>query len=339
MEAREDLLRQVEAGAIPPLAALRALSSLRPAGVAEATRQPSLPPAKATLEEALAPLDRLIGLREIKEIVRELYAHAVVSSWRERAGLRTGPVTLHMAFSGNPGTGKTTVARLLAHALRDLGVLEKGHLVETSRVDLVGEYIGHTAQRTRTAVERARGGVLFVDEAYALARGGDKDFGKEAIDTLVKCMEDHRHDLVLIFAGYSSEMNRFLEANPGLSSRVALQLAFPDYTLPELTAIAVRMAEEREYAPTEGAMRALPGILARISLATGEGHGNARMVRNLIEKAIRRQAVRLLGLPSSATPSFGWDELRRLERSDFEEAWPSLVASPVRKSDQRGTGA
>ena len=160
-----------------------------------------------------------------------------------------------MVFSGNPGTGKTTVARIMSRLLKEMGILSKGHLVEVERADLVGEYIGHTAQKTREHVKRALGGILFIDEAYSLARGGEKDFGKEAIDTLVKSMEDHREEFVLILAGYSLEMERFLRSNPGLPSRFPIHLTFPDFTIEELMEIADRMLKKRQYRFSRSAER------------------------------------------------------------------------------------
>ncbi|MGE5509154.1 MAG: AAA family ATPase [Chitinophagales bacterium] len=244
------------------------------------------------LEEVLAELDGLIGLVEIKELVHEVTAYAEVRRYRQREGLAVEPMSLHMLFFGNPGTGKTTVARLLGRLLCGMGMLSKGHLVEVERADLVGEYVGHTAQKVRQQVKKALGGILFVDEAYSLARGGEKDFGKEAIDTLVKAMEDHKDEFVLILAGYPAEMERFLDANPGLTSRLPIHLRFPDYTTRELLAIAVSMIERRQYTLPAAAKEALHGILLRLG-AQGAESGNARTVRNLVERAIRLQARRI----------------------------------------------
>src|SRR5690606_23632794 len=157
------------------------------------------------------------------------------------------PLVLHMIFKGNPGTGKTTVARICGRMFKEMGVLPKGHLVECERADLVGEYIGHTAHRTREQIKKAMGGILFIDEAYSLARGGEKDFGKEAIDTLVKAIEDHTNEFVLILAGYQREMEHFLMANPGLKSRFPIHIDFPDYSADELFQIAHLMLRERQY--------------------------------------------------------------------------------------------
>lgn len=246
------------------------------------------------LEGLLGELDALVGLSEIKELVHEVTAYAEIRRHRRREGLAVEPMSLHMLFFGNPGTGKTTVARLLGKLLCEMGLLPRGHLVEVERADLVGEYVGHTAQKTRQQVRKALGGLLFVDEAYALARGGERDFGKEAIDTLVKAMEDYKDEFILILAGYPAEMERFVEANPGLSSRLPIHLRFPDYSLRELSAIADRMVVARQYALASGAREALYGILLRLQSQGGEAaQGNARTVRNLVERAMRLQARRL----------------------------------------------
>ena len=264
--------------------------------------------------EALSELNRLIGLKAVKELVWELYAYVEVGQWRAREGLPNEATVLHMVFFGNPGTGKTTVARLLARLFKELGVLSKGHLVEVERADLVGEYIGHTAQKTREQVKRALGGILFVDEAYSLARGGEKDFGREAIDTLVRAMEHHRNEFVLILAGYRKEMGIFLRANPGLRSRLPIQIDFPDYTAAELMEIAKHFLAERRYRLSPPAERYLERHLRNMVDSGASAQGNARLVRNLLEKAIRHQAVRLLGKTMVTR-----EDLMTLEPEDFPE--------------------
>ncbi|KHO62478.1 stage V sporulation protein K [Thermoanaerobacter sp. YS13] len=247
---------------------------------------------KKLQEEALKELNSLIGLNKVKEIIQEIYAFSQLQIKRKKEGLATEPIVLHMIFKGNPGTGKTTVARILGKLLKSIGVLEKGHVVEVERADLVGEYIGHTAHRVRENVKKALGGILFVDEAYSLARGGEKDFGKEAIDTLVKEMEDNRNKFILILAGYKHEMEYFLNTNPGLCSRFPIQIDFPDYTIDELLQIAEVMVKNRQYKLTESAKKKLMKILIRDD--NSREIGNARLVRNIIERAIRKQAVRVL---------------------------------------------
>jgi stage V sporulation protein K len=211
---------------------------------------------------------------------------------RKNAGLATDPIVLHMVFKGNPGTGKTTVARILGKLLKGIGVLSKGHVVEVERADLVGEYIGHTAHRVQENVKKSLGGILFVDEAYSLARGGEKDFGKEAIDTLVKAMEDYKDEFILILAGYRDEMEYFLNTNPGLRSRFPIQIDFPDYTIDELLQIAELMVKNRQYILTDSAKRKIMKVL--INDNTTREIGNARLVRNIIERAIRKHAVRIM---------------------------------------------
>jgi len=248
------------------------------------------------LEDVMKELDELIGLDNVKSLVKEIQAFIEIQKRRQQENLAVEPQVLHMIFKGNPGTGKTTVARLLGKMFRHMKVLQKGHTIEVERADLVGEYIGHTAQKTREQIKKAMGGILFIDEAYSLARGGEKDFGKEAIDTLVKAMEDHKDNLIVILAGYKDEMERFLETNPGLRSRFPIKMEFNDYTLEELMKIAKLMAEKRQYKFSSDAYNKLENIL--LTCMNGPNYdkmGNARLVRNIIEKSIRRQAVRLIG--------------------------------------------
>jgi stage V sporulation protein K len=247
------------------------------------------------LKEIQKELDQLIGLDNVKKLIKEIYAWLYINKARKEKGLKVNKQALHMIFKGNPGTGKTTVARLLGRLFFEMNVLSKGHFIEAERADLVGEYIGHTANKTRDLIKKARGGILFIDEAYSLARGGEKDFGKEAIDTLVKGMEDYCEDLVVILAGYPAEMDYFLSLNPGLPSRFPLMIEFPDYTVDELVKIAKQMLRERDYEFTIEAERKLYyHIEELLEGRSGGKFSNGRYIRNLIEKAIRKQAVRLL---------------------------------------------
>ncbi|PYZ98101.1 stage V sporulation protein K [Alteribacter lacisalsi] len=260
----------------------------------QSTPVPLTDEAHAPFRQVEKALSALVGLDEMKTFMKEVYAWLYLNKKRQESGLITGKQTLHMVFKGNPGTGKTTVARIAADMLREMGVLEKGHLIEAERADLVGEYIGHTAQKTRDLIKKSLGGILFIDEAYSLARGGEKDFGKEAIDTLVKAMEDQQHEFVLILAGYPNEMDRFLSLNPGLPSRFPLKVSFPDYTVKELSTIAVNMLENWQYRLHDLAEDQLERILYA-EKGRDEAHfSNGRFIRNLLERAIRHQAVRLL---------------------------------------------
>lgn len=254
---------------------------------------------KDKVAEIIAELDTLVGLSTVKLLIRELQAYVEIQKRRTREKLIAEPLVLHMIFRGNPGTGKTTVARLIGKLFKEMDVLQKGHVIECERADLVGEYIGHTAQKTRDQVKKALGGVLFIDEAYSLARGGEKDFGKEAIDALVKAMEDNKNNLILILAGYRHEMEWFLQTNPGLRSRFPIHIDFPDYSIDELLAIGESMLKARQYELTTEARDAFRFMLQGV-LNSHPYAGNARLVRNMIERTIRKQAVRLFQKSSSS---------------------------------------
>ncbi len=244
-------------------------------------------------ESVLEELNSLVGLTKVKDLIFEIYAFAEVQKRRERMSLSTEKTVLHMIFKGNPGTGKTTIARIIGRLLREAGLLEKGHVVEVERADLVGEYIGHTAQKTKTEIRKAQGGILFIDEAYSLSRGGEKDFGKECIDCIVKGMEDNAKETVFILAGYPLEMEHFLRSNPGLRSRFPIHLDFPDYSLQDLMKIADLMLKKRDYRLSMESRMTMQEIVAK-KMRTESVPSNARMVRNIIEKSMRRQAVRLI---------------------------------------------
>ena len=259
-------------------------------GAATSAPEPELPPGRP-VEEILAELDALIGLDHVKTEVRRLTSLLRVQQLRAEHDLPVMETSRHLVFVGNPGTGKTTVARLLSELYRSLDVVSKGHLVETDRADLVAGFVGQTATKTQTVLTSALGGTLLIDEAYSLARGGENDFGREAIDTLVKFMEDHRDDLAVVVAGYPAEMQQLIDTNPGLDSRFARTLEFPDYTTDELIAIFELIAGKQRYDLDDPARLRLTEVID--GEPRGRGFGNARFTRNVFEQAVSMQAVRL----------------------------------------------
>ncbi|OEJ28196.1 sporulation protein [Streptomyces agglomeratus] len=280
--------------------------------------EPAAAPAAApepvrTSKAVLGELDALVGLESVKREVRALTDMIEIGRRRQEAGLKAASVRRHLVFTGSPGTGKTTVARLYGEILASLGVLERGHLVEVSRVDLVGEHIGSTAIRTQEAFDRARGGVLFIDEAYALSpEDSGRDFGKEAIDTLVKLMEDHREAVVVIVAGYTAEMQRFLNVNPGVASRFSRTITFSDYAPEELLRIVEQQAEEHEYRLGTGTAEALLKYFT--ALPKGPAFGNGRTARQTFESMVERHAGRVAQFTEMNT-----DDLTLLYPEDLPE--------------------
>ena len=265
------------------------------AAEAEAAEE-ELPPPRP-LEELLAELDALVGLDRVKSDVRQLINFLKVQKLREEQGLRPLPASRHLVFYGNPGTGKTTVARLVSQIYRTLGVLRRGHLVETDRAGLVAGYVGQTAMKVRDVTTKALGGVLFIDEAYTLASGGANDFGQEAVETLLKMMEDHRDDLVVIVAGYTGRMQEFLDSNPGLRSRFNKHIHFDDYGVEQLVKIFKTFCQKADFKLTEGAEQELASIFNVLCASRDETFGNARAARNLFEATLSKQADRLVSLP------------------------------------------
>ena len=252
------------------------------------------------LDAIRAEINELVGLAPVKEYVFGLADNLQVQQRRAAAGLKTASLSMHMIFTGNPGTGKTTIARLVAKYLKAIGALKGGQLVEVTRADLVGRYTGHTAPLTNSVIESALGGVLFIDEAYSLYRGEQDSFGLEAIDTLVKGMEDHRDELVVILAGYTREMETFLTANSGLASRFPNRIEFPDYTAVELLQITQVLAKNKGYTLAEACTEPLLGYYARWQEADARTAGNGRLARNTLEKAIFHQSRRLVAEPAAA---------------------------------------
>ena len=252
------------------------------------------------LDAIRAEINELVGLAPVKEYVFGLADNLQVQQRRAAAGLKTASLSMHMIFTGNPGTGKTTIARLVAKYLKAIGALKGGQLVEVTRADLVGRYTGHTAPLTNSVIESALGGVLFIDEAYSLYRGEQDSFGLEAIDTLVKGMEDHRNELVVILAGYTREMEIFLTANSGLASRFPNKIEFPDYTAEELLQITHVQAKNKGYRLAESCTQPLLNYYARWQAADARTAGNGRLARNTLEKAIFHQSRRLVAEPAAA---------------------------------------
>jgi hypothetical protein len=251
------------------------------------------------LDAIRAEINELVGLAPVKEYVFGLADNLQVQQRRAAAGLKTASLSMHMIFTGNPGTGKTTIARLVARYLKAIGALKGGQLVEVTRADLVGRYTGHTAPLTNSVIESALGGVLFIDEAYSLYRGEQDSFGLEAIDTLVKGMEDHRDELVVILAGYTREMEIFLTANSGLASRFPNRIEFPDYTAVELLQITHVQAKNKGYRLAESCAEPLLDYYARWQAADARTAGNGRLARNTLEKAIFHQSRRLVAEPAA----------------------------------------
>ena len=265
-----------------------------------------------TLEQVLAEMDGLIGMQSVKTEVRKMAEFCQIAAEREKAGMKNAQLSYHCVFTGNPGTGKTTVARIMAKVFKALGILEKGHLVETDRSGLVAKYVGQTASKTNEVIDSALGGVLFIDEAYTLVQGGEKDYGQEAIATLLKRMEDDRDRLVVVVAGYSKEMKDFLDANSGMRSRFTRYIHFPDYTSRELADMFRMYAKRSHYVLSPEMDKYLVAAIAYKTKNRDKNFGNGRWVRNLFEKAVEHQAGRLVNTPGR-TPEM----LKTLELADI----------------------
>ena len=280
----------------------------------------------------LDALDRdLVGLEPVKRRVREIAALLLVERVRERVGLSAEPPSLHMCFTGNPGTGKTTVAMRMAEILHRLGYVRKGHVVAVTRDDLVGQYIGHTAPKTKDVLKRAMGGVLFIDEAYYLHRPeNEKDYGQEAIEILLQVMENQRDDLVVILAGYEDRMEQFFASNPGMASRIAHHVEFPDYTQDELFEIAEKMLAEWNYRFDEGAAAAFREYL---EVRRERPHfANARSVRNALDRIRLRQALRLFEERDGALTA---EDLQTIRESEVRDE-PALRSPTPDETSTKG---
>ena len=272
-------------------------NGVRPAtkdAAAEADNSEAAEPAEPE-EDPMETLDKLIGLDTIKADVKELTNFVKIQKTRQDAGLKSVPVSLHLVFTGNPGTGKTTVARIISKLYKNIGVLSKGQLVETDRSGLVAGYVGQTAIKTQELIKKAMGGVLFIDEAYALSQKDDA-FGQEAIDTILKAMEDHRDDLVVIVAGYTEPMEKFINSNPGLKSRFNKYIEFPDYTIDELMDIFDMNCKKYDYVIEDDTRMHVSELITQRKLASGGNFANAREIRNLFEEIITNQASRIAGI-------------------------------------------
>lgn len=279
--------------------------------------------------DPMEDLNELIGLTGIKHDVRELYDFTKIQKLRKDAGMKTVPVSMHLVFTGNPGTGKTTVARILARLYKQIGVLSTGQLVECDRSGLVAGYVGQTAVKTQKKIEEAMGGVLFIDEAYSLARSADQgtDFGQEAIDTILKAMEDHRDEFVVIVAGYTKPMETFIHSNPGLQSRFNKFIEFPDYTVDELLAIFDLNCRKYEYVPDPEAREQVKTLLMLRKAQMPENFANAREVRNLFETIITNQARRIAVLEHPTK-----EEMQQITLEDLRDEEDSSGKS--RKSEK-----
>ena len=265
------------------------------------------------IQTLLKQLNDLTGMQSVKTEINNMINLLKICKIREENGLQTPPVTNHMVFLGNPGTGKTTVARILAKIYHGLGVLSKGHLVEVDRSGLVAGYMGQTSEKVTEVIEKAKGGILFIDEAYALANGQQGDFGQEAIDILNKAMEDNREDLIVIAAGYHDEMQDFLDANPGLRSRFNRTIEFPNYDAAELVEIMSNRAKSLDYTLTDDAVQYVQDTFTRILACPPENFGNARSVRNYLDRVIHNQANRLI-----AENNFKEEDLKKLTLADVQ---------------------
>ena len=296
--------------------------AITPKSITEISQEPKEPKDSVVITQVMEgdpyqELDELIGLESVKEEVHTIANFAKIQQQRKTQGLKVPKMSFHLVFTGSPGTGKTTVARIVARIYKDLGILKSGHTVETDRSGLVAEYVGQTATKTNAVIDSALNGVLFIDEAYALVpKNASNDYGQEAISTLLKRMEDDRDKLVVIIAGYPDEMKRFIDSNPGLQSRFTRYINFPDYSDKELFDIFKLYLDKNQYTITDDAAELLKNNLSYVVAHKTKNFGNARYVRNIFERAVEQQANRL-----SAQRSISDEELSLLTKEDIENAF------------------
>ena len=302
--------------------------------VAVATKTPGEEPEKPKEPEksGMEELNELVGLKTVKHDVEELIGLAKVRKMREEKGMKAVPMSLHLVFSGNPGTGKTTVARILGKLYKEIGILSTGQMIETDRSGLVAGYVGQTAIKTQKKIQEAMGGILFIDEAYMLNQK-DENFGQEAIDTILKAMEDHRDEFIVIVAGYTQLMKEFVESNPGLKSRFNKFFEFPDYTVEELQAIFELQCKKYQYKLTEEADKAVREEIIRLEESKGENFANAREVRNLFEKIIANQASRVSALEDVDEETLSTITIDDLTDKFEEEYEKELAARAAREAE------
>ena len=324
-----DKVRQLSEGnsaAISVETEVETVDEVKKKPVATANKTPGDEPEEPKVPEksGMEELNELIGLKTVKHDVEELIGLAKVRKMREEKGMKAVPVSLHLVFSGNPGTGKTTVARILAKLYKEIGILSEGQLIETDRSGLVAGYVGQTAIKTQKKIQEAMGGILFIDEAYTLNQK-DENFGQEAIDTILKAMEDHRDEFIVIVAGYTELMKEFIESNPGLKSRFNKFFEFPDYTVDELQQIFELQCKKYQYNLTEEADKAVREEIIRLEGAKGENFANAREVRNLFEKIITNQAARVSELEDVDEETLSTITIEDLT-DEFEEEQKAVAA-------------
>ena len=266
------------------------------------------------IKSILAEVDSLIGLGNVKKEIHDMVNIMLINEMRRRKGLKSPVMSRHLVFTGNPGTGKTTIARAIGKIYKTLGILEKGHMIETDRSGMVAGYVGQTAEKVNEIVNQAMGGILFIDEAYSLVSESEGDFGQEAINTLLKQMEDHRDSLIVIVAGYTNEMNSFINSNPGLRSRFNRYIQFDDYSNEELLQIFKLYIQEQDYSLEENSDEMILSAIEKLKESEQENFGNARSVRNYFEKVISNQANRLMSDMSAASDT---DELMKIKCVDL----------------------